>query len=249
MRPLIIWFLLLVSSLAAPNGYKLVLFEDFDGPDLNINLWNIETGKRHEAINCFDAIEQVDGLLKIRPFTRVGQHYSGIINSRNNFEFNKGYVEIRARFGPQAGCWGALWLYADNVGLDEENHKINGLEVDLIENRRFDFNGKDISNYANQGFHYNGYGRYHKCIGTDTGDVGLADGKFHIIGLLWTDEGFEFFVDGKKTWENSINTDARLFLVFSVELGYFDGWSSAPPAELSGNPVIEIDWVKVYQRR
>lgn len=226
--------------------YKLVFEDNFDYFDKN--KWNIDTEERHSAINSRDAIKINDSKLEIRPFTIQKQHYSGVINTENKFEFNKGYIEIRAKFSDLPGTWSCFWLYKDSAGLDEANVLDNGLEIDIFEHRKYDCNNKDISGYLNHTIHWNGYGKYHKCAATDTGNLNLNDNNFHIISLLWDDEGYTFFVDGKQTWKiQEPKTKTKLFLVLSTEIGFLDFWTVPPPDKIESS-TITVDYIKVWQK-
>lgn len=227
--------------------YKLIFEDNFTY--FNSEKWNIDTSQRHGAVNSTRGIKVEDDKLAIAPFTEAGNHYTGIVNTSGKFEFNKGYVEVKAKLNDLAGTWSVFWLYSDLVALNSEDYLNNGLEIDIFEHRLFDMNGKNISGYANHTIHWNGYGSFHKVIGTDTGNIGLNDNNFHIFGLLWDDSGLKFYIDGQETWMVSINTNKKLFLIISTEVGHLDFWTQPPPDKFPENyKSVEIDYVKVWQK-
>lgn len=241
--------LLSSTSLKNVESYsKLVFFDDFRGGKLNDKNWNIETGSKNGATNCKEAILIKNHQLVIHPFTKNGKYFTGIINTRKKFEFCRGLVEIKAKFNPVAGTWADGWIYADSVGKNEKNYKKNGLEVDLFENRLFDWNRKNISNLVNQGFHWNGYQKFHECAGIDTEkfNLHLNDQKFHVFQLLWEPGGFIFLIDGQFIWKSKLDTNSKEFLILSVEAGELENWTQKPPKNLNQD-VLTVDYVKVWQ--
>lgn len=229
------------------KSYKLVFNDEFNGRELDRSKWNYESGQRNSAINCSEAIKLSDGYLIIHPFTKNGKYYSSIITTEGKFEFNKGYVEIRAKFNDIVGIWSDAWLYCKTAGLNEQNVNKNGFELDIFEHRKYDFNSKDISGYVNHVLHWNGYDQYHKCVAVDTGDLNLDKG-FHIFGLVWDENGYTFLVDGKKTGKfDKLQTNAKMFLLFSVEIGYLENWVQSPPKILDTD-ILTIDYIRVYQK-
>lgn len=229
-----------------PSTQNRLVFEDnFDFFDKD--KWTAEIGFRHEAFNTPHAIKVENGNLVIHPYTKNKQHFSGVLNTKDKFEFNKGYVEIRAKFSDLPGTWSCFWLYADSVGLNEDDLNKNGAEIDIFEHRAFDCNKKDIGGYLNHTIHWNGYDKYHKVLAADTGDLKINDNKFHIISLMWTENYLEFFVDGISTWKLDFpNFRARLFLVVSTEIGFLDYWT-VPPPDIINDPTLTVDYIRVYQ--
>ena len=59
----------LPASRAAEPAWKLTLDENFDGTQLNPQTWNVETGKRRDAVNSPLAVDLKDGKLVITTFT------------------------------------------------------------------------------------------------------------------------------------------------------------------------------------
>jgi hypothetical protein len=51
--------------LAIAPSWKRTLDENFDGAELNPGIWNIETGRRRDAMNAASAVDLKDGKLVI----------------------------------------------------------------------------------------------------------------------------------------------------------------------------------------
>lgn len=245
MKSFGILVLLCLCKLHLYANWSLVFNDEFDIFDTRF--WSVEENYRNSAQNTKEAVFVRDGKLIIKAFTKNDKYFTGIVTSKNKVEFNNGYIEISAKLNPIKGAWSAGWLYHDDVALNEQNYRNNGLEIDIWENRLFDSNKKNIGNYINQGFHYNGYENFHKCLGADTGDIGLNDEKFHTFSLIWDKKGFMFFVDGRMTYKCvTLNTKKNLFMIFSVEVGEVNGWTLPPDKDID-TEILSIDYIRYYR--
>jgi beta-glucanase (GH16 family) len=252
IKLLLLWSLFFTLGHTHPsnnflNNYKLVFNDEFNGKFLDNTKWNIENGIRYKAINSPQSIIVKDGFLHIHPFTRRGIHHTAIITTEDKFSFNKGYVEIRVKFGDVSGTWSDAWLWAESAGSDEAIPLNDGAEIDIWEHRKFDSNKKDISGYVNHVLHWNGYGKRHQCLATDTGDLKL-DKDFHVFGLLWDESGYTFSVDGRTTSKfTGPRTDKKLFLLLSTEIANIEFWTQPPPEYIDTDTLI-VDYVRIYQK-
>jgi len=235
-------------DLLSKTGYNLVFNDEFNGNKLDANKWNIEDGPRNSAINCPQSIIESGGSLKIHTFINNNKYYTGIINTRNKFIFNKGYLEVRAAFNDIPGSWSDVWLFNDNVSKDEINPEINGVEIDVFEHRAFNYYNNPISDRVNFATHYNGYAKLHEGEYFLTPPLDLNKG-FHIFGFLWDDNGGTFYIDGKQAGHLNIPyTVAKNFIVIGSELSNHQfEWTYFLPKELNQN-VMEIDYIRVYQK-
>ena len=229
--------------LLTTSAEELVWSDEFDGTTLNAEKWNINTDERHSATNCKESIVVKNGLLHIKPFTKDGKHYSGLIDTDGKFEMSEGRLVIRAKFDDQPGTWSCGWLYTDTAGEDNQNIKKYGMEVDIFEHRLFDMNKKDISGVVNHTLHWNGYAKYHKCSATDTL---IKKNEFNIFELKWSVDRYEFFVNGKKTWESFNVTTKPLFVIFSTEIGYIDFWTQ-PLLKEYNHTTMMVDYIRYYK--
>ena len=86
----------LVALHAAEPAWKLVLDENFDGTELNPQIWNVETGKRRDAVNSPLAVDVKDGKLVITTHTdKNGLTYCGFVTSRKKFFVTQGKTVAR----------------------------------------------------------------------------------------------------------------------------------------------------------
>ena len=127
-----------------------------------------------------------------------------------------------------------------------------GMEIDFVEHRAVDHEGKPIGGKANFTLHGNGYGKDHKGKGHQTPALALAKG-FHVYGVEWTALAYRFFIDGKMYSEVTEPISKRpQFLILSSEVES-GTWSSAIPAEgygdrASGKTEIVVDYLRHYVR-
>jgi beta-glucanase (GH16 family) len=229
--------------LLTASAEELVWSDEFDGETLNTEKWNIDTEQRHSGINCKEAIVVKDGFLRIKPFTKDGKHYTGMITTEGKFESVEGHWVIRAKFDDQPGTWSCAWLYTHMAGLDNEDIKKHGMEIDIFEHRFNDMFKNDISGIVNHTLHWNGYGKLHKCSAIDTV---IKKGEFNIFELKWTKTSYDFFVNGKPTWSSTNITTHPLFFIFSTEIGYLDFWTQ-PLLDKYEHTTMTVDYVRYYK--
>lgn len=230
-----------------PTNYQLIFNDEFGGNKLDENKWNYELEPRELAINCKESIKVENGFLKIHTFTKNGKYYTGIIDTKNKFEFNSGYVEIRAEFGDVNGTWSDCWLWRESAGIDEPNPLKNGLEIDIFEHRFTDSKNKNISGFVNHTIHWNGYGKSHKVTAIDTGDLKLNK-DFHVFGLIWDENGYTFLTDGRITAKfDNVKTDAKLFVILSTEIARLPFWVQAPDPIINAD-TLTVDYVRIFKK-
>ncbi len=124
------------------------------------------------------------------------------------------------------------------------------MEIDFVEHRAVDHEGKPLGPKANFTLHWNGYGKEHKGKGHQTPALGLDKG-FHVYGFEWTESAYRFFIDGKLQWEVQEPISKRpQFMILSSEVES-GAWSAAIPEEgygdrASGKTKIVVDYVRHY---
>ncbi len=235
-------------------GYQLVFQDEFNNNRLDTTVWGFHNlGKRRSAVNIKDAcIVNENGELEIRNWTEVNGtemvHHAGMIETKENFTF--GYYEARIKFDIEVGSWGAFWIMYNHYknGFTEiDNPRETGVETDIIE--FVPVNG----GYVCHNLHWNGYGEFHKSVGSGELKNGELDG-YHTYGLLWTPEEYTFFIDGEKTWSS---TDAVShvpeYVILSTEIED-KGWAGDIPEggygsfETTTNRMF-VDYIRVFQEK
>lgn len=240
--------------------YKLVWSEEFNGTELDLNTWNIETGGggwgNREKQNYTKRPENIrvkNGCLEIeaRKESYGGNEYtSGRMQSKNKKMFLYGKFESRIKFPGGGGTWPAFWMMG--VG----SWPACG-EIDIQEHVG------NITKRASSALHTplrNG-SKGNNWSATRTFDFDLA-GDFHIYGCEWLKEEQEgrdvirFYVDDVVYGEaHQIDFDNKQEWPFNTPFYFI--YNLAIGGTMGGNVddnifntprIMYVDWLRVYQR-
>ena len=242
-----------LSVAAPPEGYKLAWADEFDAPALDTNKWiHWLPGKRRDAINTPDAVSLTNGCLSITSYTKVGQHFTGMISTKDKFEPVHGYWEASIRFEDSPGTWSAFWLQSPTMGRPVGDTATAGIEIDICEHRVIGKDGEKLASKVQHTLHWDGYGTSHKSKAQMTPEMKLDSG-FHVYGFEWTDSAYKFYVDGQLTWTvTEAISNAKEFAILSSEIKDGD-WAGRVPADGYGDlprskTSIIVDYVRYYAR-
>lgn len=247
---------------------KLVWSEEFDGPEVDRDLWTFERGNGHAAgipgwgndeLQFYTAdqenatIENGKLIITARKQTRSDStgtyHYtSARLHTKNGFTFTHGRVEIRARLPEGQGIWPAIWMLGADI--DQVGWPRSG-EIDIIElvgDRPDTVHGTLHSpNTAGRG------------VG---GSFSLDDGtrfsqNFHIFEMEWRPDRLTWSVNNHpyfsvekskltSVWgEEEWVFDKPFFFVVNVAVG--GRWPGAPDSSTSFPQRLEVDYIRVYE--
>lgn len=141
------------TSVEAPEGYKLVFSDEFNGPALDTNKWAVGINRQNiqnDDVDCVYRMENIsfrDGYLvftqraepvPVRGRTfgspkegRLFDYSSGGISTAGKFSFkNNMYIEVHARMPGNNGGYGAFWTMPQvDVGIAPADL----LEIDIFE--------------------------------------------------------------------------------------------------------------------
>jgi beta-glucanase (GH16 family) len=228
------------SDSLPPTDYRLVWQDEFNGTALDARKWRHRyPGPRRYAINHPDAVSlDGQGHLVLRTELYDGLYHTAMIGTEGLFEISYGYFECRARLQREVGHWSAFWLQSPAFGRTRGNTAVSGAEIDIFEYLRKE------AEQIHHTLHWDGYREYHKSLSNVPTIPGLGDG-WHTFGLLWTEEEYVFYVDGKETWRTQEAISNRdQYLVLSLEV---DDWAGdITKAELPDS--FYVDYVRVYQK-
>ena len=169
----------------------------------------------------------------------AGNYRTPMICTQGKYEPTFGYIEIRAKMPKQLGHWCAFWLQSPTYGKIIGDPATSGCEIDIMEYRR-SLPDKIVHNY-----HWDGYGKKHKCKGSGKRPApGLSEG-WHTFGLLWTERQYIFYVDRKISWRSYPAISKRSqYIILSQEIGKWAG--DITKATLPDGMIV--DYVRVYQK-
>lgn len=235
-----------------PGSYVLTFQDEFNGEKLDTMVWGFHNlGKRRNAVNLKEAcLVNGNGELEIRNWTVISGtdtvHHAGMIQTKTDFTF--GYYESRVKFDIEMGSWGAFWIMYHNFRKEYneiDNPKDDGTEIDIME-----FVPKD-GRYGCHNLHWNGYGEFHKSAGSGQRLNGKLEG-YHTYSLLWTKEGYIFYIDGEESWRYDKGiSHAPEYIILSTEI-QDKGWAGDIPEAGYGTfettkNIMYVDYVRVFQ--
>jgi beta-glucanase (GH16 family) len=173
-----------------------------------------------------------------------------MVGTQGKFEPSFGYYEARIRFRDAPGMWSAFWMQTPTMGQHIGDPGKAGMEIDILEHRVCDKNGKGISGLVQHTIHWDGYGPKHQSRSHRTDDLNL-DGGFHVYGFEWTPEQYRFFIDGKLTWSITPVSKRSQHIILSCE-AQDNGWAGRiPPAgygdKATSQTQMQVDYVRYYK--
>ena len=253
------------------GDWKLTLADEFDGDSIDLKLWNIYTSNFWDKRTHFskDNVILKDGKLILRYERKTGFHNDdpadtspvaktdfacGIADTYGKWTQRYGYFEARMKLPTCPGLWPAFWTMPDRGGVNTpEGHKDNpqwkrantgngGMEFDIMEHLtgwgpyRFNF-----------AFHWDGYGKEHKALGTSNAYVPADKDGFMTIGMLWLPGKAVYYGNGVEIgrWESDRVCTVQSYPILYMVSG---GWANVPldPSKLPADFVI--DYIRVWQR-
>ncbi len=237
---------------AAPDGWKLVFSDEFDGETLDATKWSTTMGfigthgPRYHNEYYLSHTEDDDaivegGQLRLQTQRRTVKgdelpgifHYTqGLITSHDKFDFTHGYIEIRAKYPGGKGLWPCLWLMPQTQGWPPE--------FDIAEY------------YAGQRTMHHGlaHGQLYDSRWDSTWDATTDfESDWHIYALRWTAGRAVWLIDGevRKTIVADYVPNAAMYLVLSNGISSAVGPSGEPDESTVFPNSFCIDYVRVYQ--
>ena len=258
------------SFLPEGKDWKLVWSDEFDGTELDLSKWDYRLSmmrKRHitwgnEGVtldgnsHAVFTVYEKDGEICSSQL-QTGYNYmdaeptndvffdEGLVwpigkLKEHKFLHRYGYYECRCKLQQKEGWWSAFWVQSPVIGssLDPE---ISGIENDIMES----FSPGKVVAHCN---HYNGYGVDHKSVAAGEG-MELDLNCFHTFGMLWTENGYTFYVDGKEDGNISgpVSKIPQFIIISTEVLGYRQKEKTATKeARAAVGDKFIVDYVRVF---
>ena len=257
------------------GGYRLVWEDNFNGPELDGQNWNIETfghgaGNnelqfyRRENVSIGREPHSGDTCLILtarREEYRGKSFTSGRITTQDKFTFQYGKIEARICLPAGGGLWPAFWMLGNGswptcgeIDILEYVGNRPGTALHALHTRQR--NGMTGGNW-NYSYKYEG--------------PGSLEGEFHVFGIEWLKDyqygrdAIRFYVDDVVTatqyeqneefnfeqwpfsdeWDNP--SERQFYFILNMAVGGTLGGSVN--LDVFNNQVLmKVDWVRVYQK-
>ena len=256
-----------------PDGYEFELdwSDEFDGNELDTSKWDYRLcmmGKRHPSWTdkgvkvengcaVFSIFEE-DGEVVCSQLqtgynfmdepvkeTKCGSAYLqwpiGKLRE-NKYTWKYGYFECRCRLQKMKGWWSAFWMQSPIIGASLDP-KLTGSEVDIMESF-------SPGNVLHHNVFTGGYGQ--DLVSAKVGGEDVDVNEFHTFGLLWTENEYVFYVDGKEDGrvDKYVSATPEFLLISTETLGYrkedHRPMSEAFEAAKAGDNFL-VDHVRVFK--
>jgi beta-glucanase (GH16 family) len=238
-----------------PPGMTLVWSDEFDGegaPDPA--KWEYSMGghgwgnaELQNYTNRRDNSELRGGSLFITARKDGGRWTSARLKTQYNASWTGGYFEIRARLPRGRGTWPAVWMLplADTYGPWPRSG-----EIDIMEHVGHD------QDRIHTTAHTGAYNHQKNTQKTASAVVKDVSSRFHVYAVEWDPRYLQWYVDGRPfyRYENpgkgveAWPFDIPYYLILNVAIGGSWGGQQGIDETLQ-EAVMEVDYVKVYQRR
>ena len=234
-----------------PKGMSTLVFEDnftrFDRSVWSLRGQEVWGDNQAHAESSYEAYKISGEMLRMilvpdpdTPGDVLIPHYG----TQYSFQFFQGYAEARMRFYPYHGMHAAFWLQSE--GPYERGRP----EIDVAEY----FGAHNPERKTGINLYSNVYYRDEpgteilgKQIYTNSVEFGANwYQEFHNYGVLWTDDGYEFFIDGKSTGQITgvIDTSPKYLVLSNLVRDY--EWPHIAEHPLDTYKT-SVDWVRVWQ--
>lgn len=267
--------LLLLSSLlvgcsnkknSVPNGYQLFFEDEFEGTELNKDIWSYEVGNGNNGwgnseIEYYKPDNAVvkDGQLHIvAKKEQAGdfEYTSARIKTVNKVKFTYGIVEAKISLPAKKAMWPAFWMMPNDSVYGGWPH--SG-EIDIMEaNGGYEYGTSCAIHYSMPGGGHTYDTGYNNM---NTRDYKSSMTEFHIYKVDWQEESISMYVDDRlikefpqRTWSTNgvskernpiapFDKDFYLLLNLAISGNYVKG--DMPDADFESAEMV-IDYVRVY---
>jgi beta-glucanase (GH16 family) len=235
------------------KGRVLTFADEFDGPQIDRNVWGNETGLvRNDELQCYttDAKNQFieNGDLVIRGIHESacgGTYTSASLTTEGHQSFKYGLLEARIRVPSAKGSWPAFWLLPANKAKYGSNWWPAGGEVDILE----------VVSQTSKTV----YGTAHYQQNSDHGSSGKSidlsasvSADYHVFAIEWTSTQIDWFVDGVHYHSFDTTQDFDGFQPFQesfyaiLNFAIGGSWPEAPDAAKYPDE-MRVDWIRYWK--
>lgn len=245
------------------EGYKILWADEFDGEELNKDLWMREerpAGWTNEELQAYTDKEENgfvrDGKFVIKGIEKENGYYSSCkLRNTEKASFMYGRIEASAKVPTGKGLWPAIWMMPLNEDVYGQWPKCG--EIDIME-----VLGDNVEK-AYGTLHWGSPHAEKQGTVTKTGANSFAN-EFHTYAVEWEPGQIEWFIDGESylvvnDWFTAVEGEdekpypAPFNQKFCIQINLAIGgtWpgNPEPGAEYMDKAEFEIDYVRVYQKK
>ncbi|MFK8054311.1 MAG: family 16 glycosylhydrolase [Woeseiaceae bacterium] len=240
----------------------LVFSDEFDGGQLDPDVWFFETGDGTEygipgwgnnELQYYlpDSAKLEGGMLQITADEeQVGafNYTSARINTRDRFAFRYGRIEARMRLPGGQGLWPAFWMLSQDSPYG--SWAATG-EIDIMEAVNL---GGAGGNRVLGTIHYGGEFPNNVFTGSNYLVPANAQTEFHTYAIEWDATEIRWYVDDvlyatQNQWSSTAAAypapfDQNFYIIFNVAVG--GNLPGSPDATTVFPVTMDVDWVRVY---
>ena len=250
------------ADVSPGDTLTLVWSDEFDGTQLDPDVWFFETGDGSEygipgwgnnELQYYlpDSAQLVGGVLQIEARAEsIGRfdYTSARINTRDRFAFRYGRIEASMRLPGGQGLWPAFWLLPQDSPYG--GWAASG-EIDIMEAVNLGGSG---GNSVYGTIHYGGEFPSNSSSGEAYVVSSDATADFHTYAVEWDATEIRWYVDDvlyamRNSWSSTGGPfpapfDEQFYILFNVAVG--GNWPGVPDASTVFPVTMEVDWVRVY---
>jgi beta-glucanase (GH16 family) len=239
--------------------YSLVWSDEFDGDELDLTKWEVQTGDGslyglwrwgNEEAQYYrkENITVSNGTLKIKSVREniAGYDYSSArIRTLNKGDFKYGKIEASIRMDNTGGLWHAFWMLPSNP---KRGWPFSG-EIDIME---YVGNLNDrVLNYI----HFADGFDNHRSMGSET--IIAPDNDFHKYSIVWNENLITWYRDSVQTYQ-VLRTDEAIANTWPFDSEFHLLLNTAVGGNLGGTIDVQglqlpkymvVDYVRVYQAK
>ncbi len=240
------------------EGMTLVWADEFDGSEINSEVWSFDIGDGCDQGICGwgnqelqyyqeDNASIVEGNLVIeaRQEPRGGKNYtSSRLLTKNKLTFQYGRIDIRAVMPSTQSMWPALWMLGANI--DEVGWPACG-EIDIMEM----VGGGEDDAITHGTVHWDNNGSYANFGRSFTKTTGKLSEDYHVYSIVWDEEKIAWLFDDMQYNVIDITPGAlsefqnEFYMILNIAVG---GTWPGPPDETTLFPNwMIVDYIRYFQ--
>lgn len=169
-------------------------------------------------------------------------------------QFGYGFYQSRCRFKGASGMHSAFWLLPEGMKDDPvaPGEILGGVEIDVVENRKVDSGGNDLSKQGNTAVHWGGYGANHKSVAYKLMALPDEPSKWATFAVWHFQGGMKWYWNGKEVNSAAVWSPMKNSLYFSTEVNESTGWAGSDLVSYGAladpEGYIEIDYCGFWEQ-